>query len=221
MCFGTDRGGAPARVEAPEVARRRDFRGGIAAHRLEEMARQMRAVRDGQLEARERRIDELVAAARERGDDPDRVLWSIAHDTEEAPCSTGRAILLLHRIVPVPPQDLATPEDLHDELWTVIEGLASEGVNLFRTDHLSDADLYSRLYHRILDEPTRVMPPRSEAVEFIDCLHPLDVESGGWGAWLAGRGGPCLPAVPAREGAPARGPLCPTRPADRDRWLAG
>lgn len=221
MCFGTDSAEACARAASPAVSRRRDFRGGIAAHRLDEMAREMRSQRARQLEERERRIDRLVLAARERGADPDRLYWSIVHDTEEAPFSTGRAILLMHRIVPVPPQDLATPEELHDELWTVIEGLGSEGVNLFHTDHLSDADLYGRLYYRILDEPTRVMPPKSQATEYIDCLHPLDVESGGWGAWLAERDGSGPPVPRESDEAPGRGPICPTRPADRDRWLAG
>ena len=221
MCFRTDSAEARARAASPAVSRRRDFRGGIAAHRLDEMAREMRAQRARQLEERERRIDRMVREARERGADPDRVFWSIVHDTEEAPFSTGRALLLMHRIVPVPPQDLATPEELHDELWTVIEGLGSEGVNLFRTDHLSDADLYGRLYYRILDEPTRVMPPKSQATEYIDCLHPLDVESGGWGAWLAERDGSGPPVPRESDEAPGRGPICPTRPADRDRWLAG
>jgi len=221
MCFGTDSAEARARAASLAVSRRRDFRGGIAAHRLDEMAREMRSQRARQLEERERRIDRLVLAARERGADPDRLYWSIVHDTEEAPFSTGRAILLMHRIVPVPPQDLATPEELHDELWTVIEGLGSEGVNLFHTDHLSDADLYGRLYYRILDEPTRVMPPKSQATEYIDCLHPLDVESGGWGAWLAERDGSGPPVPHESDEAPGRGPICPTRPADRDRWLAG
>jgi hypothetical protein len=220
MCFGTDSAQAHAQVVAPAVSRRRDFRGGIAPYRLDEMARDMRAFRAHQLEERERRIDQLVREARARGADPDRIHWSIVHDTEEAPFSTGRAILLMHRIVPVPPQDLATPEELHDELWTVIEGLESEGVNLFHTDHLSDADLYGRLYYRILDEPTRVMPTKSQATEYIDCLHPLDVESGGWGAWLAERDGSGPPVIRVGCDAPGRGPICPTRPADRDRWLA-
>jgi hypothetical protein len=64
------------------------------------------------------------------------------------------------------------------------------------------------------------MPPKSQATEYIDCLHPLDVESGGWGAWLTERDGSGPPVIRVGCDAPGRGPICPTRPADRDRWLA-
>jgi hypothetical protein len=149
----------------------------------------------------------------------------MVHDFELAPGTTGRATLLEHGLVPLPPQDLVDDEAVHDELWTVIEALASAQVFLLHTDHLTDRDLYARLYYRILDEPTRGLPPEAGGAEFIDVLHPLDVDCGGVGRRLRDRldamaGAPRAPGA----GPGVRGPRCPAMrgcepPADRDRWL--
>ncbi|MFM8872735.1 MAG: hypothetical protein ACKOJI_05170 [Phycisphaerales bacterium] len=149
----------------------------------------------------------------------DRFHWTLVYDLEMAPVTTGRALLLEHRIVPVPPQDLDSADALHDELWTVIEALAASGVFLLNTDHLDDRDLYGRLYYRILDEPTRALPPESEASEFIDCLHPLDIESGGLGRRLADRIAAGEHQPPSMRAAGVRGPAYRRAPAERDRWL--
>ena len=102
--------------------------------------------------------------------------WTMVYDLEHAPTVTSRARLLEYGIIPVPPQEMPDPTSLHDELWTVIEGLSLCGIYLLNTGHLTDADLYARLYYRILDEETRLMPPSSEASDYIDCLHPLDMD---------------------------------------------
>lgn len=106
----------------------------------------------------------------------DKFAATLMYDLELAPNTTGRAVLLEHGIVPVPPQELITDSAVHDELWTVLEALASSGVFLLNSDHLTDRDLYARLYYRILDESCRCIPPSAEASEYIDCLHPLDLD---------------------------------------------
>lgn len=106
----------------------------------------------------------------------DKFSATLMYDLELAPTTTGRAILLEHGLVPVPPQELTTNSVVHDELWTVLEALAQSGVFILNTDHLTDRDLYTRLYYRILDEPCRCIPPVCEAAEYIDCLHPMDLE---------------------------------------------
>ena len=182
------------------------------------MARDMRRFRDEQLALRSKRIDELVAEAVLAGGESDRQYWAMHYDFECAPSTTGRGMLLEHRIVPVPPQDLADPDALHDELWTLIEGLAASGVYLMHTDHLTDRDLYARLYYRILDEPTRLMPPQSEAAEYVDCLHRMDLDDGSMGDRLyrrLQRGDE--PAMKRKEG--DRAPAFAAALCHRDRWL--
>lgn len=226
MCFGTGRsddgragkGAGSPTAERPRIARRRAFRGHVPDSQLDEMAADMRRFRDEQHAERARRIDELVEEARRGGLDTDRVHWSMHYDMECSPATTGRAMLLEHRIVPVPPQDLRRPDDLHDELWTVIEGLAASGVFLLNTDHLPDRDLYARLYYRILDEPTRLMPPQSEAAEYIDCLHPMDLWPGSAGDLLHRRLASKGESAPAR-GPGIRGPRFDAGLGERDRWM--
>ena len=222
MCFGTDRSedvGVAAKSSGPVlVARRRAVEGGVGAAKLDEMARDVRRFRLEMEAERDRRIDELVAEARRNGEDDHRNHWCCVYDAELAPSTTGRAMLLEHRIVPFPPQDLQSTDDLHDELWTVIEGLAASGVFLLHTDHLGDRDLYCRLYYRILDEPTRVLPPSAEGAEFIDCLHPMDLEVGRVGRGLSERIERGEQAEPLRQPG-VRGPAFEAPLADRDRWL--
>lgn len=119
-------------------------------------------------------IKRLISSAPE--DNKEEFYWTMVYDLELAPTSTTRALLLEQGIIPVPPQELADSKDLHDELWTIIEAMSKCGVFLINTDHLTDRDLYCRLYYRILDESVRMMPPAAEAAEFIDCLHSLDIE---------------------------------------------
>jgi len=130
------------------------------------------ARRDEHFAMRRTRIADLV---RDNPQEPDEFYWTMVYDLEHAPTVTSRARLLEHGIIPVPPQELADPRDLHDELWTVIEALSLVGLFLMNTDHLTDRDLYCRLYYKILDEQTRLVPPASEAAEYIDCFHSMDV----------------------------------------------
>jgi hypothetical protein len=118
-----------------------------------------------------------IARMMELSDDPEprEFDFAMTYDLEQAPLITARARLLEAGIIPVPPQELADPTSLHDELWTIIEALSLVGIYLMNTGHLTDSDLYARLYYRILDEETRLMPPAAEAAEYIDCLHPMDL----------------------------------------------
>jgi hypothetical protein len=164
--------------------------------------------------ARRARIAELVESA--PPEDRDEFYWTMIYDLEQAPKTTGRAQLLEFGIVPVPPQELTNPTDLHDELWTVMEALSRAGIYLVNTDHLTDSDLYSRLYYRILDEPCQMMPPEAECAEYIDVLHPLDTEYP-LGRALSNRG----PAICNPDAPYQRGPLCTLSSclSNRDTYL--
>ena len=100
--------GDAAAEDADMVRRRRPFVSGIPAAALESMAREVTRANTAHLAERTRRIDELVASAVKRGDIADRFHWTLVYDLEEAPATTGRAMLLEHSIVPVPPQDLVS-----------------------------------------------------------------------------------------------------------------
>jgi hypothetical protein len=229
MCFGTTGEERAAPAAGAVVRRRRQVRVPDNAAEIERAARAARERRAEVAREREQAIDRLVAAAVDRGDaDTDRTYWTMVHDFEMAPPTSGRAMLLEQGIVPLPPQEMPADADLHDELWTVIEALASAGVYLLHTDHLTDRDLYARLYYRILDEPTRCLPSEAGAAEFIDVLHPLDVDCGGVGKRLHERllaaGEPGMGQRAPGAGPGARGPRCDepaggTPPADRDRWM--
>jgi hypothetical protein len=166
---------------------------------------------------RDCRIAELIESA--PSDNKDRMYWSMVYDLEEAPTVTGRQMILEYGIVPVPLQELSATADLHDEMWTIIEALAKCGVYLVNTNHLCDRDLYARLFYKILDEPCRMMPPAAEAAEFIDCLHPMDVEYP-LGQQVTAFTGTDLPA-PKKEDPYVRGPECNVigKMCNRDAYL--
>ena len=161
---------------------------------------------------RKRAISRLVAEA--PADQKEIFHWTLVYDLEQAPLVTSRELLLTQGIIPCPPQELITDLDVHDELWTVVEAMAKTGIFLLNTDHMCDRDLYARLYFRILDEQTRGLPPASEACEYIDCLHPLDMDHP-LGKQMLNR------KEPSRPNDYCRGPVCPLPGslADRDRYL--
>ena len=175
------------------------------------------AARETRFANRKAAIKSLIAEA--APDDRDEFHWTLVYDLEQAPTMTSRALLLEAGIIPVPPQELATDADVHDELWTILEALSTVGVLLMNTDHLCDRDLYSRLYFRILDEECRALPPSCEACEYIDCLHPMD-QSHPLGALLLAR---CAAGAPNFCAPVQRGPIClrSTGLVDRDRYLPG
>lgn len=142
---------------------------------------------------------------------------AISYDFDHAPNVRGREQLLTVDIIPMAPQALRSPSDMHDELWTILEGLAKCGIYLLNTNHLNDSELYNRLYFRILDEETRGIPPSDVCSEFIDCLHPMDRFVPGF----------CDDGYKEQSDKPINTPYCrgpnssttTSRYCDRDRYL--
>jgi len=116
---------------------------------------------------RERRIDELVALAQERGQCADRLYWTLHHDFQVAPLTTN-AEQLAEVGVQLPRLEELSDRQVQEHLWEVIESLADLGVFLLRTDHLDDRSLYALLERQVLREPVRDLPPSPGVHEFID-----------------------------------------------------
>jgi hypothetical protein len=187
----------------------------IDPHPTDSIKRDAIRDRDQHFATRKACIADMV---RDNPQEPSEFYWTMVYDLEHAPTVTSRKRLLEHGIIPFPPQELPDPTSLHDELWTVIEALSLTGIYLLNTGHLTDGDLYARLYYRILDEETRLMPPSSEAAEYIDCLHPMDMHHP-LGKMMTRR----EPDIsPTPTGKPyVRGPKCtvPYTLNDRDDYL--
>jgi hypothetical protein len=71
--------------------------------------------------------------------------------------------------------ELPAPQELSDELlsvklWEVIDALAALQVFLYRTDHLSDRELYTLLWEELLLENTADFPPGSGWTQHLDIL---------------------------------------------------
>jgi hypothetical protein len=75
--------------------------------------------------------------------------------------------------ISMPPAKSMVDAQLTAKLWEVIHGMALQGYYLCRTDHLSDRELYERLWTDTLREPTSVIPSDSDYSCHIDLL-------GGW-----------------------------------------
>lgn len=72
---------------------------------------------------------------------------------EEEPNTTCSKLLIEQGIALPPPEEL-NDDKLHEKLWEVIRGLAEVNTYIESTDHLSDRELYVRLWMETLNEPT-------------------------------------------------------------------
>ena len=115
------------------------------------------------------------------------------------------------------PGDLPA-DQVHDKLWEVLHGMAHRCHVLERTDHLTDLELYDKLWREVLNDPAedtdRTRSNCITHIDLVDCeefdpyrVH-LQYYAEEWerAEWLA--------SCPGRELPPVR-----ERPADRDRKL--
>jgi hypothetical protein len=126
------------------------------------------------------RIDQLKAEAQrlagdhmksfESGDLPPDVseqFWRQVVEFETAPTTTNYQQLLDAGVALPNPDDLPDAE-VSATLWQVIHGLARLRVFLNWTDHLSDKELYSVLWHNVLREEVRVLPADAPGADHVD-----------------------------------------------------
>jgi hypothetical protein len=117
----------------------------------EQLGPEGRANRREQLVSRIRKLGGYVPEP--NGDiSPEFELSFLAHVLawETGTFSTHGEWLARHGFVFEPPEDLRGRR-LKAELWRLIEALAVARVFLYHTNHLSDAELYTRLWNDVLD----------------------------------------------------------------------
>lgn len=84
--------------------------------------------------------------------------------------------ILVEAGVDMPPAEELDDTRLEARLWEVIHAMEEFGHYLQNTDHLSDRDLYKRLWTETLREPTSVMPENPRFACFIDIVGTGSVE---------------------------------------------
>ncbi len=95
--------------------------------------------------------------------------WERVVAFEKAPRRTHFALLHEAGVALPHPDSLAEPE-LHEKLWEVIHKLAELRAFLYRTDHLSDRELYAVLWDDVLREETFVLPTNDDAACHLDLI---------------------------------------------------
>jgi hypothetical protein len=127
----------------------------------------------------EKRIEKLRARMQELGDEISHES-DLPADLEEQflkhilEFETAEQLTLMQWLenagLEVPAPEALTDESLPTKLWEVINRMASLGAYLHHTNHLSDRELYSYLYHDALREPTVLFPENPGFVYGIDIL---------------------------------------------------
>jgi hypothetical protein len=78
--------------------------------------------------------------------------------------------------VSLPAPDDLNDLQLHEKLWEVIRVMAEMNQFLHHTDHLSDRELYGRLWNDILREPAYINPEDDQTIAAIDILGGCSTE---------------------------------------------
>jgi hypothetical protein len=136
-----------------------------------ELKERLAAVQARKHVERGHRIDRLVETARSRGEDEDRIFWSIVHDLEEVPQTTNRQ-QLLELGLPVLTADAArlmSPSAVQVALRQLLDSLALVRVFFCRTNHLDDRTFLIFLLTRIIEEPVPDLPLLVGARDWVDC----------------------------------------------------
>ena len=136
----------------------------------DELKRRLREVDAGKVRERGRRIDRLVEEAASRGEDADRLFWTIVHDLEHAPRTTNRRQLeeLGFRIPSRCEVPRLSPAALEALLQAILESLALIHVFVRGGKHLSKRCLLEHLIEVVLEEPVPDLPHALASRQWVD-----------------------------------------------------
>jgi hypothetical protein len=128
--------------------------------RIEKLKQEAAALSDGQMRAH-------VSADCPAG--VEEQFWRRVIAFENAPQVEPFQVLVQSGITLPPPEEIDAAQ-LPVTLWNAIHGMASIGMYLDSTDHLSDRELYVRLWTDVLREPTELDPADRGAAWHIDLV---------------------------------------------------
>ena len=130
----------------------------------------MREIEATKIADRAGRIDRLVIEAQGRGEDSDRLFWTIVHDLEHAPRTTNRRQLEALGFELPDPKEFPglDPCDVADQLRSVLEGLSLIRVFICGSEHLSDRFVLEHLIRVVVDESVPDLPLSLTTRQWVD-----------------------------------------------------
>ncbi len=119
---------------------------------------------------RARRIDRLVRQAEARGEEVDRLFWTIVHDLEHAPRTTNRIQLeaLGIEVPDLPSIARLEPSVLAQELESLLEAMSMIRVFIRGGEHLSNRCLLEHILRHVLEEEVADLPHSLGSREYVD-----------------------------------------------------
>lgn len=116
---------------------------------------------------RKEAIDTLVS----NGKFPDQMVAALHYDFNEAPLTTNCDMLQSAGVLIVEPKDIIeTCGSFTLHLNHLIHSLAALNVFLVNTNHLTDEQLYTKLWEGPLKDEVRFLPPSEGVAEYIDMI---------------------------------------------------
>lgn len=142
----------------------------------EQLYNRMKRIESVKIRQRGLRIDRLVTEAESRGEDGDRLFWTIVHDLEHAPKTTNRLQLEALGFKLPTPQEVTEleAEALNDRLGELLSAMAVIRVFLCGSEHLSQRRVLEHLIRVVVQEPVPDIPLCLGAREWVDLSEVLD-----------------------------------------------
>jgi hypothetical protein len=112
---------------------------------------------------------EAIETLLNEGKFDDEMMATLHYDFEKAPLTTNYDMLQSAGVLIVPPKDIIeTCGSFTFHLNHLIHSLAALNVYLTRTNHLTDEQLYTKMWDGPLKDEVRFLPPSEGVAEYID-----------------------------------------------------